>query len=762
MEKHIQHRVASPFPALLIVLLSILVPSAQAAGPFTVNTTSDTHALSPATSPNDGGGNISLRSAIEAASAQSGPTTIIVPSGTFNLSLGELAVAPNGTNTILISGAGPANTFVKQTDGINRIFNIDINSAGGTTVTLSGLGISQGIDQSDTLGGGAILAGSLTSAVMDSLTLQNCIINNNHCSAPNSTYTSQPGGGIQMAGGNLSVTGCTFSGNSSAASQGGAIAFISPSLVTNGSGGTLTISGSTFLNNNLTNGSGSGPDGGGALYINSTAPAVHSISDSIFSGNYVIGNQGATFGGAISLNIGALKVDHSTFSGNSATGQGALGGAIYVDSGTLNLSYSRLAGNSAANGGSGVYNHGSNSATTIATNNWWGCNGGPGGAGCDQAGSDGGTLNFTPWIVFTFSASPNPILINQSTSLTASFAQNSAGNPLTPANLSALAGVPITFDTAVLGTISAPQAAIQSDGTASATFTAGSAPGIGHANTTVDGGVDTANITNYQPPAVTLQPSDQTACPGSSASFNATASGSPAPTVQWQLSTDNGSTWADVSGATTTPLLVPGVTTSQNGARYRAVFTSVAGTATSSPATLTVYAPPVAGPDTLGTIENTAVDAPVAKLLTNDTSPIAGPLSISSVASPSTGGGTVILNGSVITYTPANNFIGTDTFVYTLSDGRCTAQGTVTVTVSFSNAQTLNVISITLTGSTRVIQFAGIPSKTYVVQSAPAANGPWTDFSDGTLAADSTGLITYTDSTSPVPPTRFYRTRVGP
>jgi hypothetical protein len=50
---------------------------------------------------------------------------------------------------------------------------------------------------------------------------------------------------------------------------------------------------------------------------------------------------------------------------------------------------------------------------------------------------------------------------------------------LTQADVSILAGVPITFDGAILGTISAPQAGIQPDGTAVATFTAGNSPGTG-------------------------------------------------------------------------------------------------------------------------------------------------------------------------------------------------------------------------------------------------------------------------------------------
>lgn len=139
---------------LLVVVVSLLAaPHVRGAGPFTVNSVNDTHAVSPASSPNDSGGQISLRSAIEAANAQSGATTINVPAGTYNLTLGELGVAPNGGKTNTIIGAGPGSTMVSQTDSSNRVFNIDFNSVGSTVVTISGITIQGGHDGADTLGG---------------------------------------------------------------------------------------------------------------------------------------------------------------------------------------------------------------------------------------------------------------------------------------------------------------------------------------------------------------------------------------------------------------------------------------------------------------------------------------------------------------------------------------------------------------------------------------------------------------------------------
>ena len=101
-----------------------------------------------------------------------------------------------------------------------------------------------------------------------------------------------------------------------------------------------------------------------------------------------------------------------------------------------------------------------------------------------------------------------------------------------------------------------------------------------------------ATLTVYQAPVVTEQPASQVVEEGHSAVFSAAASGVPAPTVQWQLSTNHGATWSDLEGATTDQLTVPEVTPAQDGYEYRAVFANVAGEATSNAASLAVEKPP--------------------------------------------------------------------------------------------------------------------------------------------------------------------------
>jgi alpha-tubulin suppressor-like RCC1 family protein len=94
-------------------------------------------------------------------------------------------------------------------------------------------------------------------------------------------------------------------------------------------------------------------------------------------------------------------------------------------------------------------------------------------------------------------------------------------------------------------------------------------------------------------PQITVQPANQTVTAPNTATFNVTATGT-SPGFQWQVSTDGGTTWSDVAGATTATLTLANTTTTQNGNRYRVRVSNSAGTVTSTAATLTVNPTPVA------------------------------------------------------------------------------------------------------------------------------------------------------------------------
>jgi hypothetical protein len=91
-------------------------------------------------------------------------------------------------------------------------------------------------------------------------------------------------------------------------------------------------------------------------------------------------------------------------------------------------------------------------------------------------------------------------------------------------------------------------------------------------------------------PKVTTNPTNQTVSAGHGVVFTAAAAGSPVVTVQWQVSTDGGLTWTNITGNTSaqTTTLIFITSLSENGYKYRAVFTNSAGTTTTTAATLTV------------------------------------------------------------------------------------------------------------------------------------------------------------------------------
>ena len=103
--------------------------------------------------------------------------------------------------------------------------------------------------------------------------------------------------------------------------------------------------------------------------------------------------------------------------------------------------------------------------------------------------------------------------------------------------------------------------------------------------------IDTVTVTAFPesatPPVVTLNPNDATVLAGQSASFVAAADGNPVPAVQWQSSSDGDATFADIPGATSTTLSFV-TTLSDDGRRFRAVFSNSAGVGVTTTAILTI------------------------------------------------------------------------------------------------------------------------------------------------------------------------------
>lgn len=94
-------------------------------------------------------------------------------------------------------------------------------------------------------------------------------------------------------------------------------------------------------------------------------------------------------------------------------------------------------------------------------------------------------------------------------------------------------------------------------------------------------------------PTISSQPADVQATSGSVASFQVSAGGDELR-YQWQRSSDRGTSWQDLAGASAATLNLPRVTASDDGAQFRAKVSSGGAVTFSHAATLTVQAAAVA------------------------------------------------------------------------------------------------------------------------------------------------------------------------
>lgn len=267
----------------------------------------------------------------------------------------------------------------------------------------------------------------------------------------------------------------------------------------------------------------------------------------------------------------------------------------------------------------------------------------------------------------------------------------------------------------------------------------------------------------YAPPATgslafAVSPSMPSVNSGATANFTGSATNAPSSLdavvfYQW---TTNG---VAVPGAHAGSFTSQSVTVANTSVGYR-LIASVPGLSITS-AVVTVNLNPVAVADSITTDSNTVLVVFAPKLALNDSDPDGDTVSFAGASGTSTAGGSVVLNGSVISYTPPVDFTGPDGFSYTLNDSRGgTTTGSVLLSVGPAPGLSLNLASVRLQAGQPRVTFYGIPGRTYYVQTAPDIGGPWT--TAAALAADSKGRIIFLDTEDPLPPQRFYRTSTTP
>jgi len=238
------------------------------------------------------------------------------------------------------------------------------------------------------------------------------------------------------------------------------------------------------------------------------------------------------------------------------------------------------------------------------------------------SGNGNGTVNYSVALNTGAARSGTITIAGQTFTVTQGCTDTAISSP--PVSQAVCPGSPVSFSVTATGagtlsyqwrknTISIP-------GATGSTFTIPSAVAgdAGAYSVVVTGACDSVTssavtLTINSAPSVTTQPVNQSVTVGGSATFTAAASGVPAASVQWQLSTD-GVSFSNVSGATSTTLTLSNVTLAQNGSRYRAVFTNSCGTATSNPATLNVNCPAINLSPT--TLRDGSTGAPYSETLT--------------------------------------------------------------------------------------------------------------------------------------------------
>jgi hypothetical protein len=179
-----------------------------------------------------------------------------------------------------------------------------------------------------------------------------------------------------------------------------------------------------------------------------------------------------------------------------------------------------------------------------------------------------------------------------------------------PANTSACTGTNTTITVTATGTAVTYQWQVSTDGGVTYTNIAG-ATSVSLTLTAVTSGMNNnryrviinntcpstvtsaaATLTVTDPASITGQPAGATVCAGNNATFSVTAAGS-SITYQWQVSTDGGITFTNITGATATILSLTSVTTAMNNNQYRVVvFSCSPAGLNSNAATLTVNSLP--------------------------------------------------------------------------------------------------------------------------------------------------------------------------
>ena len=326
-----------------------------------------------------------LQKAMDAAKEQGYNATITLLGNILLSSEVQILIAPHTTLDLTLDLAGYEIAGDPDATSSNIIMRTQAGAAGTFTAKMTVKnGTFSGLHAKGTAGGGAL-------SVFDSLTVENCVFQNNYSGA---------GGAIHLLGDGttpsttLMVKESTFIGNYDSTSGGGAITaannetavfqdvtFIDNASKSGGMGGALNLTRGTVEIDDCTFQGNTSATSGGAVAF---SEADVTVKDSTFTGNRA---SSSWMGGAIHIQgpsmptssapytPGNLDISGCTFRSNSAGYGGAISAA---NNATLSLSDSTVSSNTADSSGGAVYTQGicTLNISTDLTSNEAGSNGG--------------------------------------------------------------------------------------------------------------------------------------------------------------------------------------------------------------------------------------------------------------------------------------------------------------------------------------------------------------------------------------------------
>jgi IPT/TIG domain len=562
--------------------------------------------VSPNEGPTAGGTDVTvsgdnLGSASAVNFGPGNPGTITADSATS-----VTATSPPGTGTVDVTVTTPSGTTVPSepdqftygtpvlsklsswTDtaacGVQASTSVAPASIRSATLTVSGgNGGGGGAANSSTDGGGGGAASSVTSTVP--LAAGQRLTAVTGCAGS----TAPSGSGVVSAGG---AGGSGFSDGGSGGSgyyclganlSGDCVGEGGADGSGGGGGGSSAVClGSSCQSGNTPVAVAAGGGGGGESMCSGSAGGAggaggsgSSTSSSDLTG---AGPSGATGGtGAMSGNAGGSGGVNT--SGDSPIGGSGAGGADTVSAGYA-------AGNG---GGGGGYVGGAGSSADAAED----CaSGGGGGAGSSWAVNSSGasftttsssaaaTVAFYGFVGTSPSVTAEPGAVVADAGQSATFTAAASGNPAPAVQWQLSTDGGKTFNN-ILGATSTTYAVTAESFENGDQYQAVFTNSVGTADT------DPASLAVDSLPVVTTQPAGEIVNEGQQASFTAEANGTPGPTVQWQISTNGGTLFSDISGATSTTYSFT-TAAGDNANQYRAAFANSVGTVDSSPGILTL------------------------------------------------------------------------------------------------------------------------------------------------------------------------------